>query len=690
MTPKVFDILLVLVMNAGHLVTREELLRNVWPDTFIEEANLSRSVSLLRKMLGDAAGSTDYIETIPKSGYRFVADVTIATIESTPAQGARIRTASLPGVTAVIGLVVVSVLGYVIWNLSGSTGPGRIATLVPQHRQVTFTGTDGSPAISPDGGLIAYVSDDPPQRHVMVRELEGGPPMRIATSDEAGMLRWSPDGSRLMFFLRGPDRNGIYVAPRSGGPLQRVASGPLRSSWSPDGATIATAQAHPPRVVLTDLATSARRVLTLEGQHAWMWDIDWSPAGTRLLIVSQATTGKFSILTLHADGSHPRRLLDDSPEIPTARWSPQGDAIYYYRRVDQTASIFKLRLSATNEANAAEAALVTGLESDGLFEISAGGRRLAYARAPFYSNLWVVDVTHGPDASRMTSRQLTRGTSQIERPSVSPDGTSVLFSIGRDAVSNLYTLPLAGGAPRQVTFLNTLTTGGVWSPDGKQVAFASTEGGPKRIWVTDPTGGALRGVSTGDVSESYELTWATRTALFYQQAGNRDFYVVDPERGGGETMLWHRDQPLGWLFSPTVSPDGQRIAAFWNRPQGRGVWVLHAATGEKALLVSDEQADALPLAWSRDGRRLFLVSGERAAYRGVTVKLGETTRNTRVSSVPVAGGPVTTVAVLPFAEVGGLTITPDGKHIVCAVYTSRSDVWIVDQFDPEVKAGAGR
>ena len=71
LTPKLFDTLLVLVERSGHIVEKGELLEAVWPDTFVEESNLSSNVSLLRKALGEAEGGRPYIETIPKRGYRF-------------------------------------------------------------------------------------------------------------------------------------------------------------------------------------------------------------------------------------------------------------------------------------------------------------------------------------------------------------------------------------------------------------------------------------------------------------------------------------------------------------------------------------------------------------------------------------------------------------------------------------------
>ena len=75
LTPKSFDLLLVLVENAGHLVEKGELMNRVWPDSFVEEANLSVKMSELRRVLGEGANENQYIETVPRRGYRFVARV---------------------------------------------------------------------------------------------------------------------------------------------------------------------------------------------------------------------------------------------------------------------------------------------------------------------------------------------------------------------------------------------------------------------------------------------------------------------------------------------------------------------------------------------------------------------------------------------------------------------------------------
>src|ERR1700756_5275948 len=77
LTPKAFDVLLFLVQHPNRLVTKEELLQAVWGDTFVEEGNLTRYVSHLRKALSDASDDTGLIVTIARKGYQFTADVTV-------------------------------------------------------------------------------------------------------------------------------------------------------------------------------------------------------------------------------------------------------------------------------------------------------------------------------------------------------------------------------------------------------------------------------------------------------------------------------------------------------------------------------------------------------------------------------------------------------------------------------------
>jgi eukaryotic-like serine/threonine-protein kinase len=77
MTPKVFDTLVYLLRNRGRLLSKDELLKGIWPDAFVEEVNLAVNISALRKLFGEGPQDGRYIVTVPGSGYRFVAEVSV-------------------------------------------------------------------------------------------------------------------------------------------------------------------------------------------------------------------------------------------------------------------------------------------------------------------------------------------------------------------------------------------------------------------------------------------------------------------------------------------------------------------------------------------------------------------------------------------------------------------------------------
>ena len=147
---KCFDVLHVLVQNAGHLVEKERLLSEVWANSFVEEGGLNRNVSILRKTLGEKASGEQYIQTVPKLGYRFVAPVTERfddDLRSSPAGLENPTAADLPAsgsmrAAGVAGLLlVVGALAYAVLRLTvpaNTTLPSLPPTAVREHRQVTF------------------------------------------------------------------------------------------------------------------------------------------------------------------------------------------------------------------------------------------------------------------------------------------------------------------------------------------------------------------------------------------------------------------------------------------------------------------------------------------------------------------------------------------------------------------------
>jgi DNA-binding winged helix-turn-helix (wHTH) protein/TolB-like protein len=183
LTPKSFEILIALIERQGMLVTKDELMRKIWPDSFVEEANLTVNVSVLRKAFGDTPGHQEFIETVPKRGYRFIAPVTavrngtshateIPSLTAQPVQTAPAppeRSGVVPkpaavfhrgrakiGILAIAGILVVAAIGSWLVRRDSSTPRAtqavrRLAILpfhnIKQDRSADFLGYSLADAI---------------------------------------------------------------------------------------------------------------------------------------------------------------------------------------------------------------------------------------------------------------------------------------------------------------------------------------------------------------------------------------------------------------------------------------------------------------------------------------------------------------------------------------------------------------
>src|SRR5215475_9038527 len=239
LTPKAFETLLALVESGGHILDKEDLLKMVWPDTFVEEVSLAKKVSILRKVLGEDVDH-HYIETIPRRGYRFVADVRevwqedAATVEPRAANGTgqanetaeeelneglesalpaivpnrvgSVRQIALAGrwgwLAALLSAGLMVGFGMWQWSFRPATNASRSAlNAIPL---TSYQGRETRIAFSPDGNQIAFVWNGPQSdnQDIYVKLIDAETPLRLTTSAaEDTNPVWSPDG-RYIAFLR--------------------------------------------------------------------------------------------------------------------------------------------------------------------------------------------------------------------------------------------------------------------------------------------------------------------------------------------------------------------------------------------------------------------------------------------------------------------------------------------------------
>jgi DNA-binding winged helix-turn-helix (wHTH) protein len=166
-TPKAFDTVLALIRSGGRVLEKDELMRKIWPDTFVEEVNLAHHISVLRKALGESENGDQYIQTVPRRGYRFVAPVDVQHQGSTiysdrnvdSGLATPIRLEKKLGRRLLWGavlLLAVLAAGVAIWVIRLTPkGP----TPLNANPLTSFVGSELQASFSPDGNQVAFSWD---------------------------------------------------------------------------------------------------------------------------------------------------------------------------------------------------------------------------------------------------------------------------------------------------------------------------------------------------------------------------------------------------------------------------------------------------------------------------------------------------------------------------------------------------
>jgi Tol biopolymer transport system component/predicted Ser/Thr protein kinase len=592
-----------------------------------------------------------------------------------PAPARRIGKPALIAAAAAL-VVVAAVLGVMLQR--GFLGR-RAAAPLTTHRQLTFTGKAGSPAISPGGDFVAYVND----KQLLVQDLAGGHPITIAAAKHLWGPRWTPDGLQVMFAATESEQagRGLFVIPRMGGTARKLAANPASYyAPSPDGDSLLRGPAF--RFSIVHLKTAEERKFEekffQDAGFTWVYDADWSPRGDRIILLGVGK-GALNLMVLMAPDGSAVKTVWQEPELlrSSPRWNPTGDAVYCIRAKENNPELLKVGINPQSGAVRETKVLLSGLPLGNTFGVSRDGKKLAYCRTHRRSQVWLADIQAGGAKPEVKTWQLTSGTQEYRYPAISPDRKWVVVAAGSGSKRNLYLLPAEGGAPQQLTFLEGRNEAPAWSPDGKQIAFGSSSSGRPMVMTVPVSGGQPQVRSHRPLNLDYVLHWsADGGRILYQLDGARNFGVIDLATGK-ETDLVPNESAGAMLTAAVVSSDGKKAAFYVMRSgtsgqPGSGIWFISFEDQSQRPLIKDDGTVGDPLCWSPDGRSLY--------YGG----RNDQWEISKVFVIAAAGGTPRLHAELPF-KAKDLQMTPDGKRIVYRVSEAESDIWLAENFDPDVK-----
>jgi Tol biopolymer transport system component/DNA-binding winged helix-turn-helix (wHTH) protein len=535
LAPKTFALLTVLVGSQGRLVSKEEIIRSLWDEAFVEEGNLTYQVSTLRKALG-AEGSR-WIETVPKAGYRFLGPVTSTTF--TPPQDVQRD----PGIHALrdassrrwlmAGLVVLGLATTlaVVWRQPPSSSAGERA-LLPTPL-TTYQGSEFLPTFSPDGNQVAFQWNGTAGQsdNIYVIAVGAAEPLQLTASPQLDTSpSWSPDG-RVIALLRqtsAPDTFDLLLVPPTGGREQKLTD--VRSAvrmrraeatiaWAPDGLSLIVphraSDETPAHLVSVELHSADRRHLT-QPPAGTLGDLHpaYSPDGSAVAFVRRASCCEYQVMLMQAAGGDEREIARRS-YIGTTRiglaWLPDGAAVIW----SFGGQLWRVPLDGRPMARIVEAGT-----SVGDVAVARHGQRLAYAHDMVDKDIWSVDLTLSePAPRRYISSTKMDGAAQF-----SADGERIVFASDRSGAIEIWIADANGSNPLRLT--GTGASGSPrWSPDGKWIAFDSTASGNAEIYIIDASGGIPRRLTDHPAEDSIPV-WSPDGRWIYFTSTRTGHYQI--------------------------------------------------------------------------------------------------------------------------------------------------------------------
>lgn len=574
-----------------------------------------------------------------------------------------------PGWRWVAALAVVAVTLTVVTYLIVTRQTSE--HIVAKRSQLTFLGDVIMPAISPDGEYLAYVRTGAPigRRPVMVQYLAGGAPIKVYEGEAIFGLRWSPDGSELMLSAWNDSTPGIVVVPRMGGSSRRYAIFGAQGTWSPDGTQFATADAKG-RIYFVDKKSGDTSSVACD---TTLNTLDWSPDG-KLFALSLVSDSGWFVSTCDIHGKRIKRIIDSIPAIhPT--WSHKGDAIYFMEdKGENPPNLFKVYVDPRTGGRKGDPVLLISSLQGGqyVYSVSADGRKLVFRQRVESSNLWLAQLDVQREKELKTTR-LTSGTYEMYEPSISPNGRQVAFAKRVQEEVHIFTMPVEGGTPKQITHANLSNRLPAWSSDGKKIAYAIGAGENEKVALIDADGGVPHVFE--QTRYTNHVSWDPGERILYSAWNNHS--LLDPITGTVEQLM--PNDVNGYVSSAHYSPDGSRVA--FTTTEYEGEWHVRGRSVRSLVIytlddhdrpwatLSDWETDII--GWSQDGEWLYLSTDDSST--------------TSISRMHIIDGTVVPVLSLPWPNVWDIAMAPNCSTFVCVRGDQQSDIWLVENFDPDTK-----
>ncbi len=571
LTPKVFDTLVYLVQNAGRLTLKDEMMQAIWEGRAVEESNLSFNIKMIRKALGDDATAPRFIETVPRRGFRFIADVneieslatgdvinindidtkaTSSVLDTTPSRSR--QPVFVLGSFVLILFAAVVLVGWKYVPLFETSPP-----LLRQSfgiRSLSNAGTIQNSAVSPDGKYVVYVDGERRLSTIWLREMATGANRQIIqpSDDNFYGLAVSHDSKELFFVRRARDASSagdIYRIPLFGGSPTKVLA--VAQGWislSPDSMTIAFVRCdnRPDQNCAIYIANSedgsGERLLTSLPPPLRIGILAFSPDGRSVAFAhgqSENQSNSFTISAADVETGVTRELSSTRFfNVKGLVWLPGGNELLTTAAIVPSRQFYLWKIDVGKDAQK----IGESISDLGALSIDRTAETLVATTISQEFRIRSIDVDDG-----------TEGTINVPGTSVSVSAASIVFASTKTGSDAIWTMTSDGSDQRQLTSDHAWNTRPVQSDGGRTIYFASNISGATHVWrmradgsdkaqVTREHGGFPLAVSPGG-------EW-----VYYHHGLDRTLWRISSNSVTEEVVI---DKP-SYLFS--FSPDGSEVA----------------------------------------------------------------------------------------------------------------------------------
>jgi DNA-binding winged helix-turn-helix (wHTH) protein/Tol biopolymer transport system component len=612
------QLLSVLIESPGQIVTREQLRQRLWPsDVFIDfDHGLNKSIQKLRDALSDSADSPRYIETIPRVGYRFIAPVKSATRSPEPQSDTQFPQAP-PAVPASVAVAVAvarnpatrwRLLTTAAFAIAAAIGLAtylsfRAHPAVVQYTQLTdYTDSATTPALSPDGHILAFIRGDDAfmsAGEIYVKILPDGE-ARPLTHDARVKynLAFSPDGSQIAYTVMENSTFVTYTISVLGGDPHLLLSNAAGLTWlDPNHFLFSRIRSGLHLGIVTQSTTgdNFRELYYPPHERAMAHYSFASPDRKSALVVEMNGQGYWTLCQLISiDGTSPPRPVGPNGACTAAGWSPDGSWMYFIATVDGQSHLWRQR-----SPNGAPEQITVGPSEEQGLAVDRDGRSVITSIGAQDNALWMHDPAG--DRSLSSEGEIVMAASP---PTFGADDKALYYLLSHqkaDTKAELWRLTIDTGKSEAVFPGISIVEYDV-SPDGKQVVYTSPDrNGKSRMWLA-PMDRSSPAQPIGAAGDTMPHFGPHGQIVFRRSEGNVNYLEQMNQDGSARSRVL----PYPIIEVQGTSPSRKWLTALASFPEGNRIVPIIVAIPLDGGSPRNLCATYCAPVWSSSGKFLFL------------------------------------------------------------------------------------